>query len=158
MRPSSTAPAQPWLSIFKQRRLIFEPNPLEDESHHIPDLVHSRDPLFFLPTALFGAKGVFTQKAPKPETLKGLRPGHLPTAGRRALWGSYDFLVVKGFESHFPGGNQLWKCLRLRGLWCECGVLGGRRGQEVLSGGKRWDGEAPLARGEGGQDRALFRI
>ena len=38
------------------------------------------------------AQQVFTQKAPKPETRKGLRPGHLPTVGRRALGGSYDFL------------------------------------------------------------------
>ena len=26
----------------------------------------------------------------------------MPTAGRRAPWGCYDFLVVKEFESHFP--------------------------------------------------------
>ena len=39
--------------------------------------------------SLYGEK--LTQKAPKPETLKGLSPGHLSTVGRRALWGSYDF-------------------------------------------------------------------
>ena len=43
----------------------------------------------------FAERNKFTQKAPTPETLKGLikglRPGHLPTVGRRALGGSYDF-------------------------------------------------------------------
>ena len=38
---------------------------------------------------------------------------HLPTVGRRALGGSYgsqnDRIVLKGFESHFPGRKQLWK-------------------------------------------------
>ena len=38
---------------------------------------------------------------------------HLPTVGRRALGGSYDFqndkIVFEEFESHFPGGHQLWK-------------------------------------------------
>ena len=32
----------------------------------------------------------FMQTAPKLETLKGLKLGHLPTVGRRALGGSYD--------------------------------------------------------------------
>ena len=38
---------------------------------------------------------------------------HLPTVACRDLWGSYDFyndkIVLKEFESHFPGRNQLWK-------------------------------------------------
>jgi hypothetical protein len=28
-------------------------------------------------------------------------------------------MVLKYFESHSPGGNQLWKCLRLRDLWLQ---------------------------------------
>ena len=40
---------------------------------------------------LNAAGQALTQNAPKPETLKGLRLGHLPTVGRRALGGSYDF-------------------------------------------------------------------
>ena len=61
------------------------------------------------------------QKAPKLEILKGLKLGHLPTIGRRALGVSYDLendkMVLKYFESHFPGENQLCKYLRLGALW-----------------------------------------
>ena len=36
-------------------------------------------------------RGVLPQKAPKFETLKGLKLGHLPPVGRWALGGTYDF-------------------------------------------------------------------
>ena len=40
---------------------------------------------------LYGCMVMLMQKAPKLEILKGLKLGSLPTVGRRALGGSYDF-------------------------------------------------------------------
>ena len=64
----------------------------------------------------------FMQEALKLEALQGFTSGHLATVGRRALGGSYDLqndkMFLKEFESRFSGGDQLWKCLRLRDLWC----------------------------------------